>query len=160
MLVLSRGKNQSVVIGDEITLNVEDIRDGEDGRCVSGATVRLGFQMPSYVSILRSELLSKRSGTTHTAAVAERPRMRSGKIVDIPDARVRLQIQTPQKVPVCHNGTPAVGCVLEKGDGGETDGPKMVYHITCRKEDRIAICRNIIIAALDFHQFVFNEHPT
>ncbi|MCD4727408.1 MAG: carbon storage regulator [Pirellulales bacterium] len=159
MLVLSRGKNQSVVIGDEITLNVEDIRDGEDGRCIFGATVRLGFQMPSYVSILRSELLSKRSVTTQTAKVAKRPRMRSGEIVDIHDARVRLQIQTPQKVPVCHNGTPVVGSVLEKGDGGETDGPKMMYHITCRKEDRIAICRNIIIAALDFHYFVSNEYP-
>ena len=73
-------------------------------------------------------------------------------------ARGRLRIQVPRKVPVCHNGTPTVGYDLEEGFGGETHGPKTVHHVTCHKEDRITICNNIIIAALDFRRFVFSEH--
>ena len=59
MLVLSRGKRESVVIGDEITLTVEEIAGQSDGRHILGATVRLGFQTPRYVSIYRSELRAR-----------------------------------------------------------------------------------------------------
>ena len=48
MLVLSRKKNQTIRIGDEIILKVIDVR---------GGIVRLGFEAPDDVSILRSELI-------------------------------------------------------------------------------------------------------
>ena len=55
MLVLSRRKYEGVVIGDEVTLTVEEISDSDDGRRISGASVRLGFQSPRYVSIYRDD---------------------------------------------------------------------------------------------------------
>ena len=154
MLVLSRRKHQSVVIGDEITLTIEEIRGSTDGQRISGASVRLGFQTPRYVSIYRGELCAKRPGVAHTGGSAQRAQPRRGKLVEISDAQMRLRIQVPQKVPVCHNGTPIVGLdSIEKFDG-ETHSSKAVYHITCHKDDRIAICNNITIAALGFRRFV------
>ena len=158
MLVLGRGKHQSVIIGDEITLTVEDICGSGDGRHILGAKVRLGFQMPRSISICRSELRSKRPDATHTDRSARREHLRTDDIVELSDAQVQLRIQVPRKVPVCHNGTPTVGHDTEEDFGGETQRPKTVHHITCHKEDRIAICYNIIIAALDFSRCVSCEH--
>ena len=157
MLVLSRGKNQSVIIGDEITVKIEEIRAGGEDKHIAGMSVRLGFETPSYVVIVRSELLNKRSDDSRTAEVADRPRRSSGAIVDIPEARAILQIQTPPKIPVRHNGTPIAGSFLEESKGGPGQQPKMAYRINCVKEDRIAVCHNITIAILDFYQFVFDE---
>lgn len=50
MLVLTRKLNQSIRIGDSITINVVRVR---------GNTVQLGIQAPKDVHVLRSELLSK-----------------------------------------------------------------------------------------------------
>jgi hypothetical protein len=82
------------------------------------------------------------------------PRLRPGELVDLADAQVRLRIQVPLRVPVHHNGAPTV----RKDSENEGDGPTAVYHLTCRKEDRIAICHNITIAALDFQRFVLSDH--
>jgi carbon storage regulator CsrA len=157
MLVLGRRKQQSVVIGDEITLTVEEIYNSGDGQRVFGATVRLGFQTPRDVSICRSELLAKRWGAAHTGGAAQRPRPLAGKLVELSDALVRLRIQVPRKVPVCHNGIPTIGLDLEERFDGETHRSKAVYHVTCHKDDRIAICNNITIAALVFHRHVPSE---
>ena len=158
MLVLGRGKRQSVVIGDEITLTVEEIYDSGDGRRIFGATVRLGFQTPRYVSIYRSELCAKRPPSTRTGGTTQRAQPRTGELVELSGAEVRLRIQVPRKVPVCHNGTPTVGRDSKEGFGDETHSPKTVHHVTCHKDDRITICNNITIAALNFHRFVFSEH--
>jgi len=80
---------------------------------------------------------------------------RTGEIVDLSDAQVRLRIQVPRKVPVRHNGTPTVGLDLEERFDGEDRSSKAVHHITCHKNDQIAICNNIIIAALGFHRSVW-----
>jgi carbon storage regulator CsrA len=159
MLVLSRGRRQSVVIGDEITLTVEDVCDGNDGRHIVGGTVRLGFQTPRYVSIYRSELRAKPSSAAHQGGVAPRPQRPAGRLVEVPNAQARLRIVVPRKVPVCHNGTPVVGRDFEEGCGADAGSPRTVYRVTCGKEDRITICHNIIIAALDLHRFVFSEQP-
>ncbi|QDV28118.1 carbon storage regulator [Aureliella helgolandensis] len=50
MLVLTRKPNQSIKIGDNITINVVRVR---------GNTIQLGIEAPQDVSILRSELLLK-----------------------------------------------------------------------------------------------------
>jgi len=49
MLVLSRKKNESVVIGDAIVVTVVEIR---------GDKVRLGIQAPREISIHRQEVFS------------------------------------------------------------------------------------------------------
>jgi carbon storage regulator len=47
MLVLSRKKNQSIVISDDITIVVVEIR---------GDTVRLGVEAPKEISVHRREV--------------------------------------------------------------------------------------------------------
>lgn len=47
MLVLSRKRNQTIVIGDEVRITVLK---------VVGNTVKLGIQAPAEISIMRSEL--------------------------------------------------------------------------------------------------------
>ena len=157
MLVLGRGKHQSVVIGDEITLTVEEICDTGDGQRIFGATVRLGFQTPREISIYRSELRARQRDTAHSGGATQRPQPRTGNLVELSDAQVRLRIQVPRRVPVCHNGTPTVGLNSDEGFDSETHGSTAVHHVTCQKDDRIAICHNITIAALEFHRLVFRE---
>jgi len=158
MLVLGRKKHQSVIIADEITLTVEEICDSSDGQRIVGAMVRLGFQTPRDISICRSELRARQQGAAHAGGRAQRRPPEAGRLVALSDARVRLRIQVPQKVPVRHNGTPTVGRDSEAPLDGETHRPTAIHHVTCQKEDRIAICHNITIAALEFGRFVFDEH--
>ena len=74
------------------------------------------------------------------------------------DVQVRLRIEVPSKVPVRLNGSPTLGHNFSRqGRDSEDQSSTVVHHVTCRKEDRIAICHNIIIAALDFHRFVARE---
>lgn len=47
MLVLSRSKNESILIGDNIVLKVIDIRDGK---------VRLGIEAPREIPVHREEI--------------------------------------------------------------------------------------------------------
>jgi sRNA-binding carbon storage regulator CsrA len=154
MLVLSRRKRQSVYVGDEITLTVEEICDSGNGDRIFSATAKLGFQTPPYVAIWRSELQARPSLDASPQRMAPQTKPRAGKIVDLADAQVRLRIQVPCKVPVCHNGTPSDGHHREEESCGENHGSQTVHYITCRKNDRIAICKNIIIAAIGFQQFI------
>jgi len=57
MLVLSRKKNEFVVLNDNIRVSIVEVR---------GDTVRLGFEAPKNVSIHREEVFDKiqRTGTT------------------------------------------------------------------------------------------------
>jgi sRNA-binding carbon storage regulator CsrA len=156
MLVLRRKRHESVILGDEVTLTVEEICAG-DGQRIFGATMRLGFQSPRYVSICRSELRADSSGAVRKGGRARPAQPRPGRLVEISDAQARLRVEVPPKVPVRCNGTPTVGVNSQETVGGATQSSTQVYHITCRKEDRITICHNIIIAALNFHRFVFAE---
>lgn len=54
MLVLTRGLNQSILIGDDIVIKVVAIRGTGDG-----ATVRLGIEAPRAVRVLRREVLDE-----------------------------------------------------------------------------------------------------
>jgi len=154
MLVLGRKQRQSVLIGDEITVTVEEISDAGDGRRIFGAIVRLGFEMPRYVPVCRSELQDRPPAARSGRFV---PRPRPGELVELADAEVRLEIEVPRKVPVRHNGAPPLRQDSQHGLDGETDAATAVYHLTCKKDDRIAICHNIIIAALNFHRFTPSE---
>lgn len=154
MLVLARRRRQSVVLGDEVIVTVEEILDA-DGQRLVGASIRLGFESPRSVSICRSELLTDRSGDTRAGGRRRPAQVRAGRTVRIPDAQVRLRIEVPPKIPVRCNGK------LSRGTGGAqstrrtTSAPKEVHHISCRAQDQITICHNIMVAAVDFVRFVF-----
>lgn len=50
MLVLSRKVNESVLIGDNIKIMIVGVQNG---------TVRIGFEVPDAVPVLRTELAAK-----------------------------------------------------------------------------------------------------
>jgi carbon storage regulator len=50
MLVLSRKLGESIVIGDDVVITVQQLRNGQ---------VRLGVQAPRSVPVLRQELQSR-----------------------------------------------------------------------------------------------------
>jgi sRNA-binding carbon storage regulator CsrA len=154
MLLLRRKRHQSVILGDEVTLTVEEIC-GQDGQRIFGATMHLGFQSPPYVSICRSEL--RDNGSSARPGKAKPAPPRPGKLVEVSDAQARLRLEVPPKVPVRCNGKPTVGVDSQESRDGAAPAPKQVHHITCHKEDRITICNNITIAALNFHRFIFAE---
>lgn len=68
MLVLSRKKEESIRIGDEITIKVISVK---------GGGVRLGIDAPKDISIMRSELLS---GFETCIAVASEPASASSPV--------------------------------------------------------------------------------
>lgn len=152
MLVLSRKRNDTVVIGDDATLTVERISLGDDARGVSGATVRLGFQAPRHVSVARGELqrMPSRQGQGKRP-----PRKRpEGRLVDIADATIHLRIQVPQKIPVACNGTRLVSGTTSTGSATDTEPRTTTHYVSCHKDDRITICHNINIAMLDIRRFL------
>ena len=51
MLVLTRGKNETVMIGDDIEVTVVEVR--RDGR------VRLGFTVPRHIPVHRREVYDR-----------------------------------------------------------------------------------------------------
>jgi len=59
MLVLSRRPGESVVIGDDITISILEIR---------GDIVRVGIDAPRSVAVHRAELLEQLEVTNRTAA--------------------------------------------------------------------------------------------
>ncbi len=157
MLALGRKRHQSVVIGDEITLTVEEICETGTGERILGATVRLGFQTPPTIPIYRSELRDdqrrKRRGDN---SERKSPQQRQNRVL-LPDAQVQLRIQVPPKVPVCVNGKAILAVESRAGTSPETHAPRSVYRVTCRINDRIAICNNIMISAIKFHRVVSRE---
>jgi carbon storage regulator len=50
MLVLSRQKNESIVVGDDVVITIMDVR---------GDNVRLGITAPKNINIARVELIDK-----------------------------------------------------------------------------------------------------
>ena len=154
MLVLTRTSRESVVIGDEVKLTVEEICNSGDGQRIVSAKVRLGFESPRQINIYRSELRPSGAAAPARNSARKRAAPRPGRLVPIADAQVRLRIQVPRAVPVRWNGSPPVAGDTKAEDEGAPRRPTTVHHITCSKNDRITICNNITIAALDFRRFV------
>jgi len=65
MLVLSRHRDESIMIGDDIVITIVDIR---------GDKVRLGIQAPTHVPVHRQEVYEaiKREGSTRNMEVVAR----------------------------------------------------------------------------------------
>lgn len=152
MLVLSRKIFEGVDIIGEINVTVEQISDG-DGMPLRGATVQLGFQSPSYVTILRSELTVTRH---HQGGGSKQPRRQfPGSIIRKPDATVLLRIAVPKKVPLQWSGQSAPHLVQDEQPGGDADDNRIVHRLICHRDDVITICRNIVIRVVEVKCFQF-----
>lgn len=83
MLVLSRKKNESIVINDVIVITVVEIR---------GDKVRLGIEAPREVPIHRSEVLA--------AIQAQLPLSNEFDSVAVPDSTIVTEVEIP--LSECH----------------------------------------------------------
>lgn len=84
MLVLSRHRDESIIIGDDIEITVVDIR---------GDKVRLGIQAPSHISVHRKEVYeaikreneqAARLAGSHIASIRTNMKGRTGKTSALP----------------------------------------------------------------------------
>lgn len=64
MLVLTRRKNQSIVIGDDIVITVLEVK---------GDSIRLGITAPRDVQVYREELLAALSEANASAVLGDAP---------------------------------------------------------------------------------------
>lgn len=64
MLVLTRRKNQSIVIGDDVVITVLEVK---------GDSIRLGITAPRDVQVYREELLAALSEANASAVLGEDP---------------------------------------------------------------------------------------
>ncbi len=83
MLVLSRQRDQSIMIGDNIVVTIVDIR---------GDKVRLGIQAPSEIPVHREEVdeaikrEGRRGGKAPSVAMAETPPVEDNQSGTVADA--------------------------------------------------------------------------
>jgi carbon storage regulator len=89
MLVLTRVRNQAVIVGNDVKVTVLDFRIGE--AAVGGGQVKLGFQAPKEVCIQRQEVLDRTKSKTSSGSHRSKPNI-AGKLQSVRDADVRLQI--------------------------------------------------------------------
>ncbi|MGE4511422.1 MAG: carbon storage regulator CsrA [Sulfurimonadaceae bacterium] len=64
MLVLARKIDESIIIGDDITVKIVSIDKG---------VVKLGIEAPSHVTIIRDELLSDLKNSNRAASKEVKP---------------------------------------------------------------------------------------
>ena len=62
MLALSRGRNETVIVGNDVKVTVLDIQVGAES--VAGGRVKFGFQAPRKVSIQRQEVFGRTRSKT------------------------------------------------------------------------------------------------
>ena len=85
MLVLSRQKNQTIMIGDNIEITVIDVR---------GDKVRLGITAPTHIPVHRKEVyeaIKRENKAAATVTLAD--------ITEIPPAKPAKEKPKPQDVP-------------------------------------------------------------
>jgi carbon storage regulator len=76
MLVLSRKANQSVRIGDNITINVVRIK---------GNTIQLGIEAPKDIPVVRAELTAKKDGTSRVISVPSNNKLPGTALLNSPE---------------------------------------------------------------------------
>ena len=84
MLVLTRRKNQSIVIGDQIVVTVLEVK---------GDQIRLGITAPRDVQVYREELLAELSEANRSAVLSDQ----AGQAAP-PAPSARFRIQRPRRV--------------------------------------------------------------
>lgn len=168
MLVLSRSRNEVVIVGNDVKVTVLDIRIGE--AVVGGARVRLGFQAPKEVSIKRQELFDNMK--SKTSSRSHRPKLVIvGKSQPVRDAAVRLQIQVPPEISIhcsrASEDTSGHRCIVPpcptesiSADQDHTLGLPPMRVIDCRKDDNILIGNQLLITIVGVFRFVADRAPS
>lgn len=132
MLVLTRKLEQSIQIGDDITITI---------LAVKGNTVRIGISAPDHVRVARSELNqkgAKRAPKTQneTSKVAD---MEVIEIQSRPDARITFdRVSSAADGPVSHRLTPPKSVPpLHSRLPMFTDGNYETHHLRIRIDEPI-----------------------
>jgi carbon storage regulator len=133
MLVMSRKKDDSIIINDDITITVVDIRPDK---------VRLGVEAPREVPVHRGEAYEVGAPPKSTANDDNKPQRKPQMcvvprrknesiiindditiiVVDIREDKVRLGIEVPKEVP-CHRKE--VYDAIQRMRTESSDGPKL-----------------------------------
>ena len=170
MLVLSRGRNQSVLVGDDVVVTLLDVRSGDS--FVHRAKARLGFDAPREIAIQRQEVFERMqakssSGQSHQP----KPKLAlSGTNHPVNEATVRLQIQTPRQVSIhCSRATgqsngkrrivQSFPAEVISADADDSDGQKLLRIIDCMKNDNILIGNQLQVTIVDVVEFVVDDSP-
>lgn len=82
MLVLSRQRDETIIIGDDIEITIVDIR---------GEKVRLGISAPSHISVHRKEVYEAIKRASQAAGDAE------GHVASLADKKHRSDRPPPSK---------------------------------------------------------------
>jgi len=167
MLVLTRRKNESVIVGNDVKMTFLGVRIGET--TVAGAQVRLGFEAPKEVPIQRQEMFDRKKSKSSSRSYGSKPNI-TGKKQPIRDAVVLLQFQVPQEISIhcsraCEDETGhrhiVSPCRTESisADQEHALGPSPIRTIYCRKEDNILIGNQLLITIIDVFRFVKDPTP-
>ena len=91
MLVLSRHRDESIIIGDDIVITVVDIR---------GDKVRLGIAAPIEISVHRQEVYEAIQRENRTIRICQQNR--------VEDAHVIVAINIPRSQSPLHRNSPVL----------------------------------------------------
>ena len=90
MLVLTRRKNQSIVIGDDIVITVLEVK---------GDSIRLGITAPRHVQVYREELLAALSEANASAVLGEDAPAPAAPSPGAPPAPSPLRLGSARRTP-------------------------------------------------------------
>ena len=169
MLVLSRGRNETVIVGDDVKVTLLDILFDE--AAVRSAKVSLGFQAPKDVPIQRKELLHRMNMKASGSGSSSPHRPKSdiaGKIQPVRGAAVRIQIQAPPETSIhCSRASEnasghrqiVLPCRSESisADQNDANAPSPTQVFNCQHEDNILIGNHVLITIVDVFRFVANS---
>ncbi len=167
MLVLTRRKNEAVLVGNDVKVTLLDVRVGE--ATVAGAQAKLGFEAPQEVSIQRQEVFDRMKSKRSSGSHRSKPDI-AGKIQPVRDAAVRLQIQVPPEISIyCSRASENASGHRRivppcRGESISVDqdhalGLPAIRIINCRKEDNILIGNHLLITIVDVYRFVMDPAP-
>jgi carbon storage regulator len=167
MLVLSRGRNQSVLVGNDVIVTLLDIRIGDS--FVRRGKARLGFDAPKEIAIQRQEVFERMKAKTSSGSYQPKPRTAlAGTNHPVREATVRLQIQTPPEVSIhCSRATghttgkrrivQSFPAESPSADTDDADSRPLLRVINCIKDDNILIGNQLQVTVVDVVQFVVDS---
>jgi len=163
MLILSRGSNEAVLVGDDVEVMPTELWLGDSP--IYDARVRIGFRAPDDVPILRTEVAQRASSTGRTGSGKPPSREQvPGYTKEVPDVAVRLRILRPPDVTVHHsrispihgerqNSMGSFPATSKSPDSLPTDDADRAVELVCGKDDSILI-GNVTIMIVDIRRFV------
>lgn len=131
MLVLSRQKNEQIVIGDAVSITVVEIR---------GDKVRLGIAAPPEVPVHRKEVAQRIRESGEISPAEERAKRLNGQVVEW-----CMAVLCPGSLPEAPAPEASLAAMLEAARVVKELGPirkedgSMVFEVTC--DDRVIALR-------------------